>query len=233
VLDFVRDRDKRQAQAATFIKEALAGYNVEAIDTLFANIEAPEALMATLKDRKIADEKKATLQIQQQAEKQRLDLVRQTAEAEIQPQLVAKETEVKLAERQKEIAKLNAEAAAEEVKIAAKARAEAIQLEATAEAGKIEQIGKAKAEAEAALVRDVGEAQALAYKKAAETIGGSGIAKLEGIRAIGENGIKITPDVVVGGGGQSGDTLVQGLLAMVVADKFEQRKPSVEDSTSK
>jgi uncharacterized membrane protein YqiK len=223
VLDFVRERDKRQSEAAQFIREALKGYNVEAIDTLFANIEAPEVLMATLKDRKLAEERQATLTMQQQAEKQRQQLVRQTAEADIQTQLVAKEAEVKVAEFQKAIDRQHAEAEALQVTIAAKAKAEAIELEANAEAGKIEAIGKAKAEAEAILVQQVGEAQADAYRKAAETLGGQGIAQLESIRAIGENGIKVTPDVVVGAGG--GD-LVQGMLGMLVADKIGQRKQS-------
>ena len=98
VLDFLGARSERQAEAAMHIRRALSLYDVQAIDTLIGDIHPPEDLMRTLTDRKIAEEQKKTFEVQEAAQKQRQQLVRETATAEIQLELVGAEQGVRIAE---------------------------------------------------------------------------------------------------------------------------------------
>jgi uncharacterized membrane protein YqiK len=97
VLDFLIARSERQSEAAQHIRSALGMYNVEAVDTLIGEISPPEALMVTLTDRKIAEEQRKTYEVQQEAQAQRQMLVRETALADIQQQVVQAEQGVNIA----------------------------------------------------------------------------------------------------------------------------------------
>src|SRR6266853_2307175 len=55
IIDFLRNRTKRQGEAREAIAAALQEYNVGAVDTLIGDIVPPEELMKTLTDRKIAE----------------------------------------------------------------------------------------------------------------------------------------------------------------------------------
>ena len=98
VLDFLSARSSRQADAAGHIRRALAEYDVQAIDTLIGDITPPEELMKTQTERKIAEEREKTYTMQESAEKQRQQLVRQTSLADIQSRVVAAEQGVNIAE---------------------------------------------------------------------------------------------------------------------------------------
>src|SRR5678810_962573 len=98
VLDFLGARSQRQAEAAEHIRVALGAYDVQAIDTLIGDIHPPAQLMQTQTDRKIAEERRKTYEVQEAAQIQRQQLVRQTALAEIQQQVVASEQGVNIAE---------------------------------------------------------------------------------------------------------------------------------------
>ncbi len=87
VLDFLSARSDRQAEAAEYIKAALRTYDVQAIDTLIGDILPPGELMQTQTDRKNAGTVK-TYEVQQIAQTQRQQLVRKTALAEIQQEMV-------------------------------------------------------------------------------------------------------------------------------------------------
>jgi uncharacterized membrane protein YqiK len=100
VLDFLGDRSERQREAGRHIREALGAYDVQAIDTLIGDINPPAQLMATLTDRKIAEEQKKTFEVQEAAQKQRQQLVRETANADIQGELVRADQGVRIAELQ-------------------------------------------------------------------------------------------------------------------------------------
>ena len=83
MLDFLIARSERQAEAAAHIHAAIGAYDVQAIDTLIGDITPPNDLMQTLTDRKIAEEQCKTFEVQQSAQTQRQQLVRETAKAEI------------------------------------------------------------------------------------------------------------------------------------------------------
>src|SRR4029077_18473263 len=100
VLDFLSARSQRQVEAAEHIRKAIGAYDVQAIDTLIGDINPPQELMRTQTDRKIAEEQRKTYEVQEAAQKQRQQLVRETSLADIQHQMVGAEQRVRISELQ-------------------------------------------------------------------------------------------------------------------------------------
>jgi uncharacterized membrane protein YqiK len=128
VLDFLIARSDRQSEAAQHIRDALSLYNVEAVDTLIGQITPPEALMQTLTDRKIAEEQRKTYEVQQDAQTQRQLLVRETATADIQQQVVKAEQGVNIAALEADARIKQAGGEAEAIRMTGSARAETYRL---------------------------------------------------------------------------------------------------------
>lgn len=184
VLDFLSARSERQTEAASHIRTAINAYDVQAIDTLIGDITPPAELMQTLTDRKIAEEQKKTYEVQEEAQKQRQLLVRETEMANIQQQVVQAEQGVNIAE-----------------------------LEANS------QVKKATGEAES--IRAIGQARADAYRAGAEAMGAQGYTAVQLMQIIGEQHVKIIPDINVSGAAGSGgigDAMLALLLRQQVAD---------------
>jgi uncharacterized membrane protein YqiK len=125
VLDFLSARSDRQAEAAEYIKAALRTYDVQAIDTLIGDILPPAELMQTQTDRKIAEEQCKTYEVQQLAQTQRQQLVRETALAEIQQEMVKSEQGVKISELKANSQVKQAQGEAESIRVKGNAQAEA------------------------------------------------------------------------------------------------------------
>ncbi|MCU0544200.1 MAG: flotillin family protein [Oscillatoriaceae cyanobacterium Prado104] len=125
VLDFLSARSDRQAEAAEYIKAALRTYDVQAIDTLIGDILPPAELMQTQTDRKIAEEQRKTYEVQQLAQTQRQQLVRETALAEIQQEMVKSEQGVKISELKANSQIKQAQGEAESIRVKGNAQAEA------------------------------------------------------------------------------------------------------------
>jgi uncharacterized membrane protein YqiK len=193
VLDFLGGRTARQTEAAEYIRSALAAYDVQAVDTLIGDITPPAELMKTQTDRKIAEEEKKTYEIQEAAQKQRQLLVRETALANIQQQVVASEQGVMIAE-------LNANATIK----AATGESESIRLRA---------LGQSEA------IRATGFAQAEAYRAGVEALGSQSFATLQMMQIIGERGVRVVPDVSVTGG-NTGSGLIDALVGTMLKDKI-------------
>jgi uncharacterized membrane protein YqiK len=194
VLDFLSARSDRQREAADHIREALAAYDVQAIDTLIGDITPPDALMLTLTDRKIAEEQRKTYEVQEQAQKQRQQLVRETSQADIQHQLVQSEQGVRIAELQ----------------------ANATIQQATGEA----ESTRLRASGESDAIRKIGDARAEAYKAGVAALGSDGYTALQLIQVVGDRSVRIVPDVAVSGAnGAAG--LAEGLMAMVLKKEVQ------------
>jgi uncharacterized membrane protein YqiK len=189
VLDFLSARSQRQVEAAEHIRKAIGAYDVQAIDTLIGDINPPAQLMQTQTDRKIAEEQRKTYEMQEAAQKQRQQLVRQTSLADIQHQVVGAEQGVNIAE-------LHANA---QVKQAA-GEAESVRLRAHGEAEAIRATGTAKAEA---------------YKAGVESLGAEPYTMMQLMQIVGERNVRIVPDVSVSGANAS-PGLVDGLLGLMV-----------------
>jgi uncharacterized membrane protein YqiK len=194
VLDFLSARSERQTQAAQHIYKALRAYDVEAIDTLIGNINPPEQLMHTLTDRKLAEEQKKTYEVQELAQTQRQQLVRQTELADIQQQVVKSEQGVNIAELTAQASIKRAEGDAESIRLRAAGEADAI--------------------------RDKGEAQASAYKAGAEAMGAQGFTAVQLMQIIGERNVHIIPDILVNGGGAGNASMVEALLGVILSNQM-------------
>lgn len=196
VLDFLGARSDRQSEAASHIRTALAAYDVQAIDTLIGDITPPAELMKTQTDRKIAEEEKKTYEIQEAAQRQRQELVRATALADIQQQMVGADQGVRIAD-------LHAQAAIKQ----ASGEAESTRLRSLGEADAIRATGKAKAEA---------------YHAGVDSLGAHSYTLMQLMQTVGERNVRIVPDVSVTG--QSGGSgLLESLLGLLVREKTETK----------
>jgi len=189
VLDFLSARSDRQSEAAEYIKVALRGYDVQAIDTLIGDIQPPATLMQTQTDRKIAEEQRKTYEVQQMAQTQRQQLVRETALADIQQEMVKSEQNVNIAELQ--------------------AKADIQRANGEAEATKLRAVGDADA------IRATGNARAETYRAGVEALGSQSYTAMQLMQIIGDRHVRLIPDVLVGANG-NGNGLVDGLLSMIL-----------------
>jgi len=189
VLDFLSARTQRQLDAAEHIRRAIGAYDVQAIDTLIGDINPPAELMTTQTDRKIAEEQRKTFAVQEAAQKQRQQLVRQTAIADIQQQVVGAEQGVSIAEL--------------------KANANVKQATGDAESTRLRALGEAEA------IRATGGAKAEAYRAGVESLGAQGYTVMQLMQIVGECNVRIVPDVAVTGQ-NGGAGLVDGLLGVML-----------------
>jgi uncharacterized membrane protein YqiK len=127
ILDFLVARSERQAEAAEYVRQALRTYDVQAVDTLIGLISPPPELMQTLTDRKLAQEQEKTYVTQRIAQTQRQELVRETALADIQKEVVTAEEGVKIAKLQAAAAVEQANGEAESIRLTGNAKADAYQ----------------------------------------------------------------------------------------------------------
>jgi uncharacterized membrane protein YqiK len=125
ILDFLSARSERQAEAADYVRHALRAYDVQAVDTLIGLIKPPPELMQTLTDRKIAEEQQKTYEVQRVAQMQRQELVRETAMANIQQEVVEAEEGVKIAELNANAQVKRANGEAESIRVTGEAKADA------------------------------------------------------------------------------------------------------------
>lgn len=132
ILDFLIARSERQAEAAEYVRQALRAYDVQAVDTLIGLITPPSELMQTLTDRKIAEEQQKTYEVQRMAQSQRQELVRETALADIQQQIVTAQEGVRIAELHASATVKQANGDAEAIRVTGQAKADAYQAGVTA-----------------------------------------------------------------------------------------------------
>lgn len=208
ILDFLIARSERQIEASEYVKSALRAYDVQAVDSLIGLITPPKELMHTLTERKIAEEQRKTYEVQQMAETQRQMLVRETALADIQQDLVQSEQGVT-------IAQLQANAQIQQ----ATGEAEAIKLKAVAEAEGIRATGNAKAET---------------YLAGVEALGKQGYTAMQLMQIIGDRNVRIIPDITVNSSNGNGNSnsLVDGLLSMILWNQTGQAQAETKVSKS-
>jgi uncharacterized membrane protein YqiK len=215
VIDFLKQRSKRQNEAKESISAALSGYNVGAVDTLIGDITPPAELMKTLTDRKLAEQEQITYGTQEQAEMIRKNLAQATAMADTQPGVVT-------AERSVQIASFTADATVK----TAQGQAKAKEVNASADAMVLKTVGAAEGEK----ILAVGTSEAEVIKKKTAAMDPEKYAMVEVARALAGSGFKLVPDIIASGGGSGtdgGNSLVNILLASVIRDqvkKGEDRK---------
>lgn len=242
VIAFLGTRKERQESAKLHIGAVLEQYNVFGVDTLIGDIVPPESLMKTLTDRKIAEEQKVTYETQRLAQETRQALEKETAIADIQKDIVKADQGVVIAKRIADAAvekatgeansvrlqsnaesdkmKIIAQAEAQRTKMLAEANSEQVRLMANAEAEKIAKTGSAEAEK----ILAIGKSNAEAYKLSVEAMGGNNFTQLKVTEAIGTNKIKVIPDVLIAGSGDSANGSISGLLGLELMKQIADRK---------
>lgn len=247
VIDFLRGRAERQAEARKHIEDVLGHYDVQGVDTLIGDIVPPHELMKTLTDRKVAEQSEITFQIQRNSEVQRQELEKAKAEADTRGQIVS-------AARRAEIAELEARAAVNAAKGAAESRtinaeadaraavnvargaAESRTINAEAEARAVVNVARGEAEsktlnadadarvlqlvgeAEAAKTRAIGAAQAAVLQQKVDSVGAQYYSLMEIAAKLAEHNVALVPTVMVGGGGEkSGGTIVDAMIGTSLA----------------
>ena len=191
VIDFLRQRRTRQAEAAQQIREAIAEHDVEAVDTLIGDIEPPATLMETISREKIAQQQVAMLAAQETAAEAQQKLAFAQAEAETRGQVVT-------ASRRVEVARLEADAAIER----ARGDAGAKRANADADAYVESKVGEATANRTLA----IGRAEAEVQRSKIDSIGGDTYAFLQIGEQLAKSGVKLVPDVMVSGAGAEGQS---------------------------
>src|SRR6202000_2067071 len=104
--------------------------------------------------------------------------------------------------------RLQANAEADRARLMARADAERIALTGNREAEKILAIGKSSAES---------------YKLAVEAMGGNNFTQLKVMEAIGQQHIKIMPDILIGNGSEGGNGPIQGLLGLQLLEQLKKK----------
>lgn len=242
VISFLSTRKERQQAAKEHIKAVLDEYNVNAVDTLIGDIVPPEALMKTLTDRKIAEEEQKTYQTQKMAQEQRQGKEKETAIADMQKEIVKAQQSVEIAQRTADAAVKKSEGDAKSIKLAveaeatatkmraegeaaatrarASAQAEATKLNAEADAERISKTGLAEAEK----IMAIGKSTAEAYELQVKAMGGDNFTKFKITEEIGKGHIKIIPDLVVAGNGNSTDGSLSGLMGLQLLQMLKENK---------
>lgn len=204
VIQFLKGRTERQTDAKKAISEALAEYNVNAIDTLIGDITPPEALMKTLTDRKIAEQEKITYETQCLSEVTRKELQQATATADTQATVVNAQRDVEIKDFQAQAAIKAAGGAAQAKKINAEADANVLTIVGNAEAAKTKAIGTAEADV---------------TKLKIDSMKSDNYALVQVVQALAASKTQLVPQIVASGGGDRGGTLVDILLAGLVKDQ--------------
>ncbi len=209
-LRFIETRDEVQADAEAYVTDYLGRYNVEVRGVYIQDVVFPDDLVKVLTSREIANQEKTTFAAQQAAQLARVDLERQTGIAAAQSDLAKAEVSI-------EVNKALAAAAIAQ----ADGQAEVTRRLGEAEGAKISAIGAAEASA----VRAKGLAEAEAYEAQQNAIGREQTALVAALREIGVNGVKITPDTLVGGGSGS----IMDLITLALTNKVTSNKGAVDN----
>ena len=181
---------------------------VRDLSGLIGDITPPVSLMDTLTARKLAEEQKKTFEVEREAQESRKTLEAEKALAEKQRELVNEEQNVLIAQRKAQAAVRLAEGESGSMSTRASGESEAIRRRGTAEA----EISAVKGENEAKAIQAVGLARAEAARKGVEAMGEYyGLLQIFSILA--EKGIRLTPDVLVGGANSNASEAVLALLA--------------------
>ncbi len=217
-IEFLKERQSRQSDAADQIKSALERYNVVAVDTLIGDITPPEALMKTLTDRKIAEQEKVTYETQRLAEDTRTQLEQARATADTQKDVVK-------AERKVSIQKFEADAAIN----TAKGEAESKKVNAEADANVLITVGKAQAEK----ITAVGLAEAEVILKKTSAVGQGNYAAIEIANFLASNKIPIVPHILAGSSGNGGNGIVDAFIGNILAQSNAGKSGDAQSSFPK
>jgi regulator of protease activity HflC (stomatin/prohibitin superfamily) len=210
---FIETRQEVQEAAYEAVTRYLNAYEVETRGVYIQDVVFPDALVAVLTQREIANQERATFDEQQRAQTARVQMEKAKGTADMQGQLAAAAVGVDI--KDNDARAREAEARGEAAYVALTGRAEATRTEA---------IGLAEARA----VEALGLARAAGFEAQKDALGQGATALVAVANAVAEGHIDVVPDVLVTGGG-SLDGLAATLIRAVGAGGFANGggRPSV------
>jgi regulator of protease activity HflC (stomatin/prohibitin superfamily) len=239
-LDLYTQRKELQEKAKEHIDTVLRVHHIDSKDTLIADVVLPVELTKTVTDRQIAEQEKKTFATQKEAQDERRNLENAKAQANMQPQVVESERNVEIqknlaegrikeAEGSKQAAILMAEGQATAVRLEAGGKAEATKVNADADSEAIKKVGGAEAE----IILAKGVSTAEAYKLEVAAMGREVFGQIRVVEKIAASDLKLIPDnLILGGGGNDGNAMVNGLFGIALLEKLSGRSFVVKDGTS-
>jgi hypothetical protein len=189
-VQFIETRQQVQQSALDHIREQLTQYEVETRGVYIQDVVLPEELVKVLTVREVANQSKATYQMQQEAQRLRIDLEQTKGTADMQAQLAQAQVGVEIAAR----------------------TAEARKRQAEGEATYIAETGRAKS----AEVEAVGLARAKGFEAQVRALGQGPTAVINVATALAERGVKIMPEILALGGGGTLDGVGATLMKFLV-----------------
>jgi len=230
-LDLYTQRKELQEKAKEHIDAVLKVHHIDSKDTLIADVVLPAELTKTVTDRQIAEQEKKTFATQKEAQDERRSLENAKAQANMQPKVVESERNVEIqknlaesrikeAEGSKQAAILTAEGEATAMKLAAGGKAEATKVNAAADSEAIQKVGSAEAQ----IILAKGTSTAEAYKLEVAAMGREVFGQIRVIDKISSSNLKLIPEnLIIGGGGNDGNGLVNGLFGIALLEKLSGR----------
>lgn len=206
-ISYQQNRAEEQAAADQAVREDLRKYRVEVVSVMITNIHLPAELMKTTQQKNLAEQEQSMFDAKKKAEERRIEFERTKSQADQQNLLMKAQVGIEIADHEAKQAQKRAEGEAARIRTTA-----------TAEAERIQRMG----DAEAGVIASKGEAQAKAYRDQVTALTAQGVTTVEVVKSISSAGLKITPDVMVGSGGdgQQGG-LVQLLLANMLKEQLQ------------
>jgi hypothetical protein len=174
--------------------------------------------MQTLTDKVVASQQKAMYDAQQEAEGRRAEMEKTRAQADLQPNLVKAEFDVKIASQQKQ-----------QNIILAEAKSQSTRLEQEGVAAGISSVGNAEAEK----IRAIGHATAEAYKQQADSLGQQPMSIIEIMKQVAGGNVKITPDILVqsNSDGKEGANTTNHMLTAFIAELMKNKTLFKKDAS--
>ena len=218
-MQFMQDRYEEQRKAEEHSRDELRKYHVECVSILICQIKLPDRLMQTLTDKVVASQQKAMYDSQQEAEGRRAEMEKTKAQADLQPNLVRAEIDVKIAMQQKQ----------QNITLA-EGKSQSTRLEQEGIAAGIAAVGDAEAQKVAA----IGKATAQAYEQQAQALGQQPMSVIEVMKQVAHGNVKITPDILVQGSGDGKDAgATNSVLAAFIASLMGSNSKIVPGSEKK
>lgn len=230
-LEFITKRKEMQEAAKAFIAGVLKQYNVVGVDTLIGDIIPPDALMAPIREKHIADQQTLMYEQKQKAEVKRKELEIATADANMQGEVIRAQQEVVISTRKAESVIKKQEGDSKAIELKAEAEAKATKVRAEAEAEAKTKVGTAEAD----IIEKKGKATAQAYKEQTAAMGQGNFTAMQIAKSLAEGNMEIVPKIV-SGGGSSTDSNVGALIGLHLLDKLgamPPQAPVVENVTEK
>lgn len=169
--------------------------------------------MKTQTDRKIAEELQRTYDVQREAQVKHQMLERETSIANMQAEVVRSEQMVSVGEKNALAMAETAKGDASRVRLQGEAEAARVRMQADADARATRMRGDAEASATIAM----GQAKAQAYREGVTAMGADGFTAVQLAGILGENHVKLVPDIAVGGEGGS-NALATAMLGRMLRE---------------